>query len=80
MWNTGPIEYRSVVVWKQLYLIAIKYGAESQDYQLKESSVNSAMKKMVAKVVLPRKSLKNYLKNGNNYSDRLYVSGESAKN
>ena len=47
MWNTGPIEYRSVVVWEQLYLIAIKYGAESQDYQLKESSVSSAMNERV---------------------------------
>ena len=58
----------------------IRYGAESQDFQLRKSSVNSAMKEMVAKAVLPRKSLKNYLKNGNNYSDRLYVSGEPAKN
>ena len=80
MWNTGPIKYRSVVVCVRLYRIVIRYGAESQDFRLKESSVNSAMNERVAKVVLPRKSLKNYLKNGNNYSDRLYVSGESAKN
>ena len=80
MWNTRPFEYRSVVVWEQLYLIAIKDGAESQDFRLRKSSVNSAMNERVVVEVLPRKSLKNYLKNGNNYSDRLYVSGESAKN
>ena len=62
MWNTGPIKYRSVVVWEQLYLIAIKYDAESQDYRLKESSVSSAMNERVAKVVLPRKSLKNCIR------------------